>query len=65
MPFNIKNNNIKSIHFGWNFNQPIDNLPKLLTHLSFGNNYEGGSYLDYGSWFNQPIDNLPRREKIL
>jgi hypothetical protein len=30
------------------FNQPVDNLPKNLTHLTFG--YE----------FNQPVDNLPK-----
>jgi hypothetical protein len=35
----------------WNgrsyFNQPVDNLPETLTHLTFGNN------------FNQSVDNLP------
>jgi len=37
---------IKSLTFGWNFNEPINNyIPFGVTHLKFGN------------WFNQPINN--------
>jgi hypothetical protein len=41
------NKNIKSITFGFWFNQKIDNLPNTLTHLTFCGE------------FNQKIDNLP------
>lgn len=69
----IKNKNY-SIHHGSfaesKFNQPIDEiqygLPKILTHVIFGHNFnypvnlhEGLILLIFGSKFNQPIDNLP------
>jgi hypothetical protein len=36
------------LKFGWNFNQPVDNLPQNLKHLTFG------------AYFNNPVDNLPQ-----
>jgi hypothetical protein len=49
------------------FNQPVDNLPISLTHLTFGmyfnqpvdNLPKNLTYLKFGHSFNQPVDNLP------
>ena len=48
------------------FNQPVNNLPDSITHLTFGRhfnqpvNYLPNSitYLTFGEYFNQPVDNL-------
>ena len=56
------------------FNQPVGNLPKTLTHLTFGFRFNqpvdnlpknliqlffNTSYNQFGNCFNQPVDNLP------
>ncbi len=51
----------------FDFNQPVDNLPKKLTHLTFGyyfnkevNNLPKSlTHLTFGKKFNQQADNLP------
>jgi len=55
-PSEILNENIKIIHFSFNFIQRIDNLPSYIEELYFDNNeIEFSCY----SQFNNPIDNLP------
>jgi len=59
-------NRITHLNFGWDFNQPVNNLPNstrqgealtvgracaLITHLAFGRN------------FNQSLNNLPKNVK--
>ena len=40
--------NLRILHFGGNFDHPVDRLPKTLKKLIIPR-----------SWFNQPVDNLP------
>jgi hypothetical protein len=55
------------LFFSDDFNQPVDNLPLSLTHLTFGFNFNQSvdklplslTHLYFGCWFNQPVDNLP------
>jgi hypothetical protein len=59
--------NIISIIFGEEFNQPVNNLPKYLKILKFCNNFNHPvdnlpnsiTVLYFGNNFNQSIDNLP------
>jgi hypothetical protein len=58
---------IKRLTFGWDFNQPVDNLPPSLTHLTLGYAFDRSvnqlpatlTHLTFGSYFNQSVDNLP------
>jgi hypothetical protein len=51
------------------FNQPVGNLPKTLTHLTFGfcfnksadNLPQNLTHLTFGFCFNKPVDNLPKK----
>ncbi len=44
-----ENNNFEDLEYICsNFNQPVNNLPPFITHLTFGQN------------FNQTVDNLPK-----
>jgi hypothetical protein len=51
----------------YSFNQPVDNLPKTITHLTFGSKFnqlvnnlpKSLKYLTFGYDFNQPVDKLP------
>lgn len=44
------NNKITHLTFGDRYDQPVNNLPETLTHLTF----------EITSSFNQPVDNLPK-----
>jgi hypothetical protein len=63
------NKNIKSITFGWDFNQKIENLPYGLTYLAFGECFDQKiedlpntlTHLTFGWKFNQKIENLPKQ----
>ena len=60
---------ITKLIFDEDFNQPLDNLPNTITHLSFSKyskfNYpldnlpNSITYLEFGSHFNHPLNNLP------
>ena len=49
------------------FNQPVDNLPNSITHLTFGWNFKKTvnnlphsiTHLSFKDYFNQPVNNLP------
>ncbi len=62
-PFDIKPlkypSSLEEITFGYNFNQPLDNLPKNIKKIIFHERDEGSSHPHYYSNFNQSIDNLP------
>ena len=55
------------IHFGWYFNQTVDNLPTSIIHLIFGRDFNqppnniptSVKYLIFGHDFNQSVDKLP------
>jgi hypothetical protein len=59
---------LKSIKFGYHFNQSVDKLPQSITSIQFGEHFNQSvdklpqsiTSIQFGSYFNQSVDNLPQ-----
>ena len=51
----------KGMKQGWEFNQPLDNLPDNIKHITFITDKDSDNW----SSFNQPLENLPSKLESL